>query len=45
MIRFLFVIGMVLLIGLVVMGCLELFSLHDRVEELEGEIEKLKEKK
>ena len=45
MIKFLFIMSCVLLIGCVIGGALELFSLHDRMAELENEVEKLKKDK
>lgn len=45
MIKFLFIMGIVLLVGYVIGGALELFSLHDRLEDLENEVEKLKKGK
>ena len=42
MTTFCFIMGFVLLIALLIFGGIELTSLHDRVEELEEDIEKLK---
>jgi hypothetical protein len=42
MIKFLFIMGMVLLVGLIILGGMELVALYEKVNELENEIEELK---